>query len=63
MSEPKILDFLQTVGMSISAGQLSDMLIKDQGQFHAESAAVVKAGLASSRGSISTAQAQSEWQK
>src|SRR5436305_7410315 len=48
MSEPKILDFLQTVGMSISAGQLSDMLIKDQGQFHAESAAVVKAGLASS---------------
>ena len=48
MSEPKILDFLQTVGMSISAGQLSDMLIKDQGRFHAESAAVVKAGLASS---------------
>src|SRR5256714_12412388 len=28
MSEPKILDLLQTVGMSISAGQLSDMLIK-----------------------------------
>lgn len=48
MSEPKILDFLRTVGMSISAGQLSDMLIKDQGRFHAESAAVVKAGLASS---------------
>lgn len=48
MSEPKILDLLQTVGMSISAGQLSDMLIKDQGWFHAESAAVLKAGLASS---------------
>jgi hypothetical protein len=48
MSEPKILGFLQTVGMSISAGQLSDLLIKDQGRFHAESAAVVKAGLASS---------------
>src|SRR5436305_968190 len=48
MSEPKILDFLQTVGMSMSAGQLSDMLIKDQGSLHAESAAVVKAGLASS---------------
>jgi Transposase IS66 family len=48
MSEPKILDLLQTVGMSISAGQLSDLLIKDQEQFHAESAAVVKAGLASS---------------
>ena len=34
--------------MSISAGQLSDMLIKDQEQFHAERAAVVQAGLASS---------------
>src|SRR5881275_1796107 len=48
MSEPKILDFLQTVGMSISAGQLSDMLIKDQGVFHAEHAHVVQAGLSSS---------------
>ena len=48
MSEPKILDLLQTVGLSISAGQLSDLLIKDQGRFHTESAAVVKAGLASS---------------
>jgi Transposase IS66 family len=48
MSEPKILDLLQTVGMSISAGQLSDFLVKDQRLFHAESAAVVKAGLASS---------------
>jgi len=50
MSEPKILDFLQTVGMSISAGQLSDMLIKDQELFHAERATVVQAGLSSSRG-------------
>src|SRR5229473_3165590 len=49
MSEPKILDFLQTVGMSISAGQLSDMLIKDQELFHAERANVVQAGLSSSR--------------
>src|SRR2546426_4961420 len=48
MSEPKILDFLQTVGMSISAGQLSDMLIKDQGLFHAERAHVVQAGLSRS---------------
>ena len=45
MSEPKILELLQTVGMHISAGQLSDFLIKDQEQFHAESAAVVRAGL------------------
>jgi len=48
MSEPKILDLLQTVGMLISAGHLSGMLVKDQEQFHAERAAVVKAGLASS---------------
>src|SRR5947207_12657165 len=48
MSEPKILDFLQTVGMSISAGQLSDMLIKDQELFHAERGHVVQAGLSSS---------------
>jgi hypothetical protein len=34
--------------MSISAGQLSDLLIKDQEPFHAESAAVRNAGLASS---------------
>jgi hypothetical protein len=48
MSEPKILEFLQTAGMQISAGELSDMLIKDQVLFHAESAAVVQAGLESS---------------
>jgi Transposase IS66 family len=48
MSEPKILELLETVGMHISAGQLSDLLIKDQEQFHAQSAAVVQAGLASS---------------
>src|SRR5229473_4831642 len=48
MSEPKILELLQTVGMHISAGQLSTFLIADQEQFHAERAAVVKAGLTSS---------------
>jgi hypothetical protein len=48
MSEPKILELLHTVGMHISAGQLSAFLTKDQEQFHAESAAVVQAGLASS---------------
>ena len=48
MSEPKILELLHTVGMHISAGQLSDFLVKDQEQFHAERAAVVRAGLASS---------------
>lgn len=48
MSEPKILEVLHTVGLQISAGQLSDLLIKDQDLFHAEKAAVVQAGLQSS---------------
>ena len=48
MSEPKILEVLQTVGLQILAGQLSNLLIKDQEIFHAESADVVRAGLSSS---------------
>jgi hypothetical protein len=48
MSEPKILEVLQTVGLQISAGQLSDMLIKDQEVFHAECRDVVRAGIESS---------------
>jgi Transposase IS66 family len=48
MSEPKILEFLQTAGLQISAGLLSDMLIKDQEVFHEEHAAIVQAGLKSS---------------
>jgi hypothetical protein len=48
MSEPKILELLQTVGMRLSAGQLSDLLIKRQEVFHGECAAVVRAGLFSS---------------
>src|SRR6266480_3059716 len=48
MSEPKLLEVLQTAGLQISAGQLSDLLIKDQEVFHAESAAVLQAGLSSS---------------
>lgn len=48
MSEPKILDFLQTAGLSISAGQLSALLIKDQESFHREHADILQAGLGSS---------------
>jgi hypothetical protein len=48
MSEPKIQDLLETIGLSISAGELSNLLLKDQEIFHAESAEVVKAGLESS---------------
>jgi hypothetical protein len=48
MSEPKILDLLETAGLLISAGELSNLLIKEQDLFHAESAEVVEAGLSSS---------------
>jgi hypothetical protein len=48
MSEPKLLEMLQTAGLRISAGQLSNMLIKDQEVFHAEKASILQAGLSSS---------------
>jgi len=46
-SEPKILGFLHRVGMKISKGKFSDLLIEDQAVFHAESDAVYKSGLRS----------------
>ena len=48
VSEPKILELYRSVGVIISAGHLSNLLIKDQAAFHAEKAAIVAAGLASS---------------
>jgi hypothetical protein len=48
MSEPKIAELLRSVGVQISDGHLSNLLIKDHGAFHAEKAAVYQAGLASS---------------
>ncbi len=48
MSEPKILDLYENVGIQISDGQLSNLLIKDRDQFHAEKEEVCEAGLASS---------------
>jgi regulator of replication initiation timing len=48
MSEPKILEVLHTVGLSISSGELSNLLIKDQEAFHAEHAKILEAGLQSS---------------
>lgn len=47
-SEPKIVEFLQHVGVSISSGQVSNLLIKKQDPFHAEKDAVYEAGLRSS---------------
>jgi len=48
LTEPKVLEFLGYVGVQISPAQISDMLIKNQDVFHAESAAVFEAGLGSS---------------
>jgi len=47
-SEPKILEFYENVGVQISKGELSNLLIKDQAGFHAEKDAVYEAGLRSS---------------
>ncbi len=47
-SEPKILEFFANVGIHISDGELSNLLIKEQSSFHAEKDAVYEAGLRSS---------------
>ncbi len=48
MSEPKVAELLRSVGVQISDGQVSNLLIKGQAPFHAEKAALYQAGLASS---------------
>ena len=47
-SEPKIVEFFDHVGILISKGEVSNLLIKDQDDFHAEKEALYKAGLQSS---------------
>jgi hypothetical protein len=47
-SEPKIREFLVNMGVQISSGEVSDLLIHKQEAFHAESEAVYEAGLRSS---------------
>ena len=48
MSEPKVREFFEFVGLHISEGEVSNLLIKDQDEFHAEKEAVYAAGLRSS---------------
>jgi hypothetical protein len=48
MSEPKILGLYENVGVQISAGELSNLLIKAQDEFHSERDEVYAAGLGSS---------------
>jgi regulator of replication initiation timing len=49
MSEPKILEFLGNVNIHISAGTISNMLIKNKEPFHQEKHDLFEAGLASTR--------------
>ena len=48
VAEPKILEFFANVGIQLSAGELSNWLIKDWPDLHAEKAAIYEAGLRSS---------------
>jgi hypothetical protein len=48
MTEAKILEFLTQFGVSISSGQISNLLVKAQDGWHAEKEAIWRAGLASS---------------
>ena len=48
VAEPKLLDLFRSIGVVISAGELSNLLIKQQACFHAEKAAIYAAGLSSS---------------
>ena len=48
MSEPKILEWFRQVGVQLSEGQISNLVIKEQHQFHQEKAGVYRAGLQSS---------------
>ncbi len=47
MTEPKIAEFLAHLGVLISQGQISNLLIKQQDSWHDEKAAIWRAGLAS----------------
>lgn len=48
VTEPKLIEFLSHCGLSISAGQLSNLLIKDQQRWHQEKDEIYQAGLQSS---------------
>jgi len=47
-SEPRILEFFENVGIQISTGEISNLLIKKQESFHTEKDVVYEAGLQSS---------------
>ena len=47
MTEPKIAELLRSIGVQISDGEASNLLIKEKGTFHEEKDALYQAGLAS----------------
>lgn len=47
MTEPKIVEFLENMGIVISTGQVSNLLIKNQDNWHAEKEVVYLTGLQS----------------
>lgn len=49
MSEPKVAEFLSNMGIFISDGQVSNLLIKKKEAWHAEKAEIFRAGMESSR--------------
>jgi hypothetical protein len=46
VSEPKIVELLRSIGIWISEGEVSNLLIKDQAAWHQEKAEICRAGLA-----------------
>ena len=48
VSEPNILKLLQTMGIKISIGTISNLLIKKKEQFHEEKSEIVRGGIESS---------------
>jgi hypothetical protein len=48
VSQPKIREFLRDLGIALSAGQVSHLLVQDQDLFHTEARAIGEAGLRSS---------------
>lgn len=48
VSQPKIVELLESVGVFISAGEVSNLLIKKQSGLHEEKDEIVRAGLSSS---------------
>jgi hypothetical protein len=48
VSEPKIVELLRSLSISISEGEVSNLLIKEQDEWHREKDEIVQAGLASS---------------